>query len=59
VRIASALANDLPRLSDLRRTLRERMARSPLMDGPRFAHGIEAAYHQMWRQWCAQAPALR
>ena len=47
VEIAAALASDLPRLSELRGTLRQRMERSPLMDAPRFAAGIEAAYRQM------------
>jgi predicted O-linked N-acetylglucosamine transferase (SPINDLY family) len=56
VRIASELAHDLPRLSRLRKTLRQRMAQSPLMDAPRFARHIEAAFRQMWRQWCATAP---
>jgi protein O-GlcNAc transferase len=28
------------------------MERSPLMDAPRFARSIEAAYRQMWRVWC-------
>ena len=45
--------NDLPRLADLRSTLRERMKSSPLMDAPRFARNIEAAYRTMWRCWCA------
>jgi protein O-GlcNAc transferase len=53
VRIAVALARDLPRLQQLRATLRPRMERSPLMDAPRFARNIEAAYWQMWRTWCA------
>jgi predicted O-linked N-acetylglucosamine transferase (SPINDLY family) len=53
VRIARELANDIPRLTTLRATLRQRMAQSPLMDTPRFARNIEAAYRQMWRQWCA------
>jgi predicted O-linked N-acetylglucosamine transferase (SPINDLY family) len=57
VGIAAALAGDLPRLSNLRATLRRRMEQSPLMDAPRFARGVEAAYRQMWRQWCAQTPA--
>jgi predicted O-linked N-acetylglucosamine transferase (SPINDLY family) len=52
VRIAAELAADLPRLSDLRATLRQRMQRSSLMDAPRFARNIEAAYREMWRRWC-------
>jgi predicted O-linked N-acetylglucosamine transferase (SPINDLY family) len=52
VRIAVELANDLPRLKDLRSTLRPRMEASPLMDAPRFARNVEAAYRRMWRDWC-------
>jgi len=54
VRKAAQLAADLPRLIEMRRGLRARLAASPLMDAPRFAHHVEAAYRQMWRQWCAQ-----
>ncbi|TKC81483.1 tetratricopeptide repeat protein [Trinickia terrae] len=53
VRIAVQLANDLPRLAALRAGLRSRMEHSPLMDGARFARGIEGAFRQMWREWCA------
>lgn len=51
--ITAKLADDLPRLSGLRATLRRRMQESPLMDAPRFARGVEAAYREMWRRWCA------
>jgi predicted O-linked N-acetylglucosamine transferase (SPINDLY family) len=55
VRIAVELAHDLPRLQLLRSTLRRRMEQSPLMDAPKFARNIEAAYRRMWRTWCAEA----
>jgi predicted O-linked N-acetylglucosamine transferase (SPINDLY family) len=56
IQIAIELANDLPRLKELRSTLRLRMERSPLMDGPRFARNVETAYRQMWQVWCEKAP---
>ena len=55
--IARDLALDLGRLAGIRAALRGRMQASPLMDGAAFARGIEAAYRQMWRQWCATTPA--
>ena len=54
VRIAVELAGDLPRLRDLRATLRDRLQSSPLMNAPRFARNVEAAYRDMWQRWCAQ-----
>jgi protein O-GlcNAc transferase len=57
VRIAVELAGDLPRLQQLRSTLRARMEQSPLMDAPRFTRNIEAAYRRMWRTWCESVPA--
>jgi predicted O-linked N-acetylglucosamine transferase (SPINDLY family) len=54
VRIAVKLAMDLPRLADLRATMRPRMLASPLMDAPRFARNVEAAYRSMWQAWCAE-----
>ncbi len=51
IEIAANLANDLPRLSHLRRSLRSRMEASPLTDADRFTRNIEAAYRQMWKAW--------
>jgi protein O-GlcNAc transferase len=54
VEAAVAATRDLPRLADLRASLRGRMQRSPLMDAPRLARAIEQAYRAMWHRWCAQ-----
>jgi predicted O-linked N-acetylglucosamine transferase (SPINDLY family) len=52
VRIAADLARDPQRLSELRRTLRDRMRNSPLCQPQRLARHLEAAYRQMWAGWC-------
>ena len=49
---AVALAFDVPRLTQLRLELRERMRNSPLCDAPRFARAFEAGLRRMWREWC-------
>jgi protein O-GlcNAc transferase len=49
--IAAALVRDPDRLTDLRLSLRSRMAASALCDAPAFAHKIESAYRDMWRRW--------
>ena len=53
---AVRLAEDLPRLAEIRVGLRQRMLESPLMDGPLFARNMEACYRQAWRTWCAALP---
>ena len=55
VRIAVEIAKDLPRLEQLRSTLRRRMEQSPMMDAPKFARNIEAAYRRMWHTWCQRS----
>ena len=52
-RIAVGLATDLPRLGALHATLRDRMKASPLLDAPRFARNLEAAFRTIWARWCA------
>jgi predicted O-linked N-acetylglucosamine transferase (SPINDLY family) len=61
VALAAQLTGDLPRLQELRRTLRQRMQQSPLMDAPRFARAMEQAYRQMWYRWCQSqnVPSVR
>ncbi|HEY2252821.1 MAG TPA: hypothetical protein VGH74_17235, partial [Planctomycetaceae bacterium] len=54
VRIALDLARDKSRLDTLRSGLRQRMRDSPLMNAPRFAMNVEAAYRNMWQRWCAR-----
>jgi predicted O-linked N-acetylglucosamine transferase (SPINDLY family) len=46
------LAADLTALARLRESLRQRLEKSPLMDGPGFAKKMEAAYRRVWQEWC-------
>ena len=57
VRLAARLAADLDRLAELRSTMRERFARSTLMNGRIVANDIEDAYRSMWHRLCAEQPA--
>ncbi|MGA3066214.1 MAG: tetratricopeptide repeat protein [Tepidisphaeraceae bacterium] len=53
--LAQKLAGDLPRLMELRATMRDRLNRSALTDGRRFARNIESAYRQIWKNWCERS----
>jgi protein O-GlcNAc transferase len=55
VQMAVGLALDQGRLSELRRSLRDRMRQSPLMDGGAFARNLEGIYRKMWKVWCGLA----
>jgi protein O-GlcNAc transferase len=49
---AGTLATDVPRLTELRATLRDRMIRSPLMDARSLCAALERAYRELWTAWC-------
>lgn len=59
VRTAAALANDVPRLTELRAGLRQRMLASPLMDAPAYVRDLEQRYRAMWQRWCARSGETR
>ena len=52
IRGAITLAGDLDRLTDLRQSLRPRMAASPLRQPEQFARDLETLYRRMWQAWC-------
>jgi predicted O-linked N-acetylglucosamine transferase (SPINDLY family) len=52
VNSARALAGDLNALTELRRTLRSTLERSPLMDPGRFCRNLEGVYRDLWRDHC-------
>lgn len=52
IRTAARLASDAPGLSELRRTLRQRLERSPMRDFCGFTRELESAYREMWKGWC-------
>ncbi len=54
VELAVALAQDRPRLADLRARLRQQMAASPLCDADRFAVNLMKALREVWRQWARE-----
>jgi predicted O-linked N-acetylglucosamine transferase (SPINDLY family) len=55
--IAVNLAENLPRLTELRSSLRTRMRASPICDAKGWTRAIEAAYRKMWTAW-VKAPSI-
>ncbi|MDR3351552.1 MAG: tetratricopeptide repeat protein [Zoogloeaceae bacterium] len=55
VDIAVRLFHDRAHLKTLRENLRTRMQESPLMDAPRMARSLEAAFRGMWRHFLGEA----
>jgi predicted O-linked N-acetylglucosamine transferase (SPINDLY family) len=53
--LAVELAADLPRLIELRSSLRDAMRRSPLMDAPQFTFDMESVYRYTFQAWCVGA----
>jgi predicted O-linked N-acetylglucosamine transferase (SPINDLY family) len=51
LRIARELAGDFIHLAHLRRTLRDRLAASSLMDANYFARDLESLYRRAWHGW--------
>ena len=52
---AKGFTSDLAVLSELRKSLRSRLLRSPLCDSEVFAQNLNNAFKEMWRIWCDQA----
>lgn len=51
VTIACSLASDLEALTELRKNLRSRMEKSPLMDEESFTRRLESTYRDIWNKW--------
>lgn len=58
VEMACRLTADLPRLRDLRHSLRERCQRSALMDGSIMVRAWEEAVRGVWGTWCGQTAGV-
>lgn len=56
IELAAGLAGDPERLGELSRSLRQRMASSPLCHGELFTPTLEAAFRGMWRRRCSGEP---
>jgi predicted O-linked N-acetylglucosamine transferase (SPINDLY family) len=59
VEIALAYAANLPKLSQIRRELRDRMTSRPESNPQHITRSLEAAYRGMWQAWCEANPEER
>lgn len=50
---ATAFASNWENLAELRGSLRQKVAKSPIFDADRFAMHLEDALRAMWKEWCA------
>jgi predicted O-linked N-acetylglucosamine transferase (SPINDLY family) len=55
VEIARGWSTRLDEIDHLRKSLRARVAASPLTDAAAFTAALESAYREMWRAWCLEA----
>lgn len=51
---ATALAQNVSMLSEMRTSMRDTVLNSPLCDGPKFAKEFTAAMRTAWQYWCSQ-----
>ncbi|KAF9598632.1 hypothetical protein IFM89_028301 [Coptis chinensis] len=60
VESAVHLASNVTALSELRSSLRDLMAKSPVCDGPNFILGLETTYRNLWHRYCrGDVPSLK
>ena len=56
VRLAQQWATDLPALASLRAGMRQRIDDNPLRQPSVVAAGMQAAFREIWKRWCAGRP---
>jgi predicted O-linked N-acetylglucosamine transferase (SPINDLY family) len=56
LRIAGELANDLPRLAQIRAEMREKLFKTPLLDRKLFARNLETAFRNTWHHYVSTNP---
>ena len=51
---AVAMANNLPRLAEVRASLRQTLTAAPLTNPILFTRGLEEAFRDIWKEWCSK-----